>query len=132
MINIRKIILFSRIKEDLLSTLSISAIQNTQIIMVRVNSVGTTSACDPASIFACPQCGMHHLVYMIYLCLPCTSRSVHQIAMIMNYPYSLPLFDVIMFIYDIQIYAKTLELFKHVIQLQNTSTCIMLQLNQFF
>ena len=60
-------ILFSRIKVDLLSTLSISAIQNTQIIMLRVNSVGMTSACDPASIFACPQCGMHHLVYMRYL-----------------------------------------------------------------
>ena len=52
-------------KEDLLSNLSISAIQSTQIIMLRVNSVGTTSACDPASIFACPQCGMHHLVYEI-------------------------------------------------------------------
>ena len=36
--------------------------------MLRVNSVGTTSAYDPASIFACPQCGMHHLVYMRYLC----------------------------------------------------------------
>ena len=33
-----------------MSTLSISAIQNTQIIMLRVNSVGTTSACDPASL----------------------------------------------------------------------------------
>ena len=49
------------------TTLSISAIQNTQIIMLRVNSVGTTSACDLASIFVCPQCGMHHLVYMRYL-----------------------------------------------------------------
>ena len=35
--------------------------------MLRVNSVGTTSACDPASIFACPQRGMRHLVYMKYL-----------------------------------------------------------------
>ena len=34
--------------------------------MLRVNSVATTSACDPASIFACPQCGMCHLVYMRY------------------------------------------------------------------
>ena len=29
--------------------------------------MGTTSACDPASIFACPHCGMRHLVYMRYL-----------------------------------------------------------------
>ena len=50
-----------------MSTLSISAVQNTQIIMLCVNSIGTTSACDLASIFACPQCGMHHLVYMRYL-----------------------------------------------------------------
>ena len=50
-------------------TLSIFAIQNTQIIMLHVNSVGMTSACDPASMFACPQCGMHHLVYMRYLWL---------------------------------------------------------------
>ena len=62
-------IICSCIKENLLSTLSISAIQNIQIIMLRVNSVGTTSACDPASIFACPQCGMRHLVYMRYLWL---------------------------------------------------------------
>ena len=60
--------LFSSINEDLLSTLSISAIQNTQIIMLGVNSVGTNSACDLASIFACPQCEMHHLVYLRYLC----------------------------------------------------------------
>ena len=38
-------------KEDLLS---ISAIQNTQIIMLCENSVGTTSACDPASIIRLP------------------------------------------------------------------------------
>ena len=50
-----------------MSTLSIFAIQNAQIIMLRVNSVGTTSACDLASIFACPQCGMRHLVYVRYL-----------------------------------------------------------------
>ena len=50
-----------------MSTFSISAVQNTQIIMLCVNSIGTTSACDLASIFACPQCGMHHLVYMRYL-----------------------------------------------------------------
>ena len=55
------------IKEDLLSTLCISAIQNTQIITHRVNCVGTTSAYDPASIFAGLQCGIHHLVYMRYL-----------------------------------------------------------------
>ena len=39
--------------------------------MLRINSVGTTSVCDPASIFACPQCGMHHPVYMRYLWLTC-------------------------------------------------------------
>ena len=60
------------IKEDLLSTLPISAIQNTQVIMLRVNFVETTSACEPASIFACPQCGMHHLEYMRYLWCPQT------------------------------------------------------------
>ena len=41
--------------------------------MLRVNSVGTTSACDPASIFACPQCGMRHLVYIRYLWLDMTN-----------------------------------------------------------
>ena len=65
---------FSFIKDDLSSTLSISAIQNTQIIMLRINSVGTTSACDPASIFACPQCGMRHLVYMRYLWFDCSRK----------------------------------------------------------
>ena len=87
-----------------MSTLSISAIQNTQIIMLHVDSVGTTSACDLASIFACPQCGIssvyeismvgaHNRTNQIFFCAspPTWPTCKSRILTIINFPVFLKL-----------------------------------------